>query len=483
MKHLYITLIGVLFSAGVVNAQATSCTSPYNIGTPGATETCTPALSGTKSQSPCTGQGGWGTGVWVRFCTNAQNECVILSGTSSGTSDAMMVRLYTLDCNVSTTPVQSFHCGTNTDGTVNYSTTSNDPAPNDKGTVANTCYIAFIWTSTEKATISVCSSTQTPANDECAGAMAIDGTVQEDSNYCMTEAGASDPPANQFCAGTLENTAWYVFTANADGDASVVISNIDCDGGGDGFQMGLWNGSCSSLNYISCTSGSGGDVTANFTNLTAGDTYYFGIDGNAGANCTYGITATNAVPLSANLVDFDAWYNEHIDKVEITWLTSVERNNSHFVIQRSKDNVNYTPVGKVLATDDEDLVLNRYVYSDGSALNGDYYYRIVAVSNNETQSLYDPKSVSVKKLGNDVSIYPSPSDKELNVTFRSTSTDKALIKLFGIDGKIIKQLSVEATKGRNLFMLDVSDLTTGIYFLVIETESGIKSSVSKFSKL
>lgn len=319
-----------------------TCATAVNLGTPSSTSSCTTISSSTGSGNTvgCSGSGfgGGGTLYWVSFCTNSNNDCIVLDIATSTTSN-VEIAVYS---NCSGSYVSgSIACSNSGTG---MTWTSVSPDGLSMVTTANTCYRARIWVK-NGGSLSVCSYTSDPPNDECSGATGISGTTTADDNYCMTEA-ATDPAPAQWCAGTLENTAWYTFTAAADGSATVTINGITCTGGGAGFQIGYWTGSCGSLTNIGCASGSGGTVTATISGLTAGQVVYIGIDGNAGANCFYGISVNNSVPLPVELTIFEGEkLNDRLNALR--WITLSEKNNDYFIVEHSLDGKTWNEVSHV----------------------------------------------------------------------------------------------------------------------------------------
>lgn len=100
---------------------------------------------------------------------------------------------------------------------------------------------------------------------------------------------------SQFC-GSIENNSWIQFTADATtATLDVYVSNCV---NGDGIQMEIYTtNDCE--NYVSvsnCESpGVEQDITINATGLTIGQNYYVMIDGFAGDNCDYVVSAGSGV--------------------------------------------------------------------------------------------------------------------------------------------------------------------------------------------
>ncbi len=130
-----------------------------------------------------------------------------------------------------------------------------------------------------------------PANDDCSNAIDLNPmcNVKTGTNIGAT-AICTDPDPQYVSAITLENDVWYKWTAplnNGNAQVTLEVTGVSCtDGAGvgaTGIQFGIFKGSCAALTPVS-----NGTTTLTFTPI-AGQTYYFVIDGNAGAQCNFSI--------------------------------------------------------------------------------------------------------------------------------------------------------------------------------------------------
>ncbi|PCJ26193.1 MAG: hypothetical protein COA97_06510 [Flavobacteriales bacterium] len=478
MKYIFTVIVTFLFWQ--VSIAQNTCVTATNLGIPSSTSSCTSGISttGSGNTAGCSGSGFGGSGsvYYVAFCTNAANDCVVLDITTSTTSNVELA-LYTGcslgGCCGSGYVSGSIECSTLGTG-MPWSSTDNDF---DMVTTANTCYVARIWVK-NGGTIDVCAYTQTPSNDECVGATPIDGTPTIDDNFCATE-GATDPSPAQICAGSIENTTWYTFTVLADGDVVITIDNIICSGGGAGFQIGFFSGSCGSLTNDGCSSGSGGTVTATYTGLTAGDVLYIVLDGNAGANCTYDISATNTVALPIELVNFGAKYIKEYGIVELNWVTETEINNAFYTIEKSKDGEIFEVVGIVDGAGNSTTV-NSYSLADQKPYKGTSYYRLAQTDYDGTTTYSALAAVTVESSFGDLTVFPNPIKGIGYLVFDSDVDGVAEIVIYNIAGKRIFTQQYYATKGNNEFELTTVNLPQGMYFLTVSNDK--ETSNIKFVK-
>jgi len=130
-----------------------------------------------------------------------------------------------------------------------------------------------------------------PANDDCSAAIDLNPMCNVVSGTTIgATAICTDPDPQYVAALTLENDVWYKWTApvnNGNAQVTLEVTGVSCtDGAGvgaTGIQFGIFRGTCAALTPVSS-----GTTTLTFTPI-AGQTYYFVIDGNAGAQCTFNI--------------------------------------------------------------------------------------------------------------------------------------------------------------------------------------------------
>ncbi len=74
-----------------------------------------------------------------------------------------------------------------------------------------------------------------------------------------------------------------------------------------------------------------------------------------------------------------------------------------------------------------------------------------------------------------VFVYPNPAKDKLHLS-TTNPTENLKVKIFNIEGKLLSNLKLE-----NQTVIDVSNLTSGMYFLNIEDENG-NTTIKKFLK-
>lgn len=450
MKNALLTIFFSIVNAVMIAQTATdACGSAPSITLPAANSTGCFTVTSVGSTNDFSGTAYCATGnasnnhdVWYKFTTpnvtQAALDCFKFDLTKGTATGDIQIRLFS-SC---TTPVG---------GVLGCSTTSSTTASSSDATTAsnwapNTTYYVQMSNNGTYGTMNFClTRTDRATNDECSGATQISPTPQTGNNNpaCLYTAGASDPAPAQFCAGSLENTSWFKFTTSATctPTCQVVLSltNITCVGGGSGFQIGYFNGSCptSTSTSFGCQSGSGGTVTTTISPLTAGQNILLGIDGNAGANCTFSISATNTTPLPLKLLDFTA--TKYSNFVQLDWVTAGSDNAKYYEIEKTTDFSYYEIVGSVNSSNSFSTN-NKYSLIDKSPSEGISYYRIKQVDKTEEVFYSQAVSVIYEGIENlDFKVVPNPNQENFisNLVFKKVPDGVINVSVLDINGSII----------------------------------------------
>lgn len=477
-KKIFLVLLLAFLAGNSFMAQTGgTCATAINMGTPGGTNTCFTQSNGTTGSSPCTGGGYGGTGsvTYMKFCTGAAGSCVafdLTDGTNAGASYA--ITFYDAACTLIS---GSSSC-------LGSASTGFETSTAGLGFAANTCYIARIWNG-NTGTFSICTKTAVATNNLCGSPQQISTTAIPGTNLCA-DASATDPPPSQFGASSLENNIWYSFTTNTlcVSPCTVVISitNISCSGGGSGFQIGYWSGSCTgtsttSLTYLGNTTGSGGTVTTTITGLSPGQKITLGIDGNAGANCTFSISASNTTLLPLTLANFYGYQVEKANYLE--WTTLSESSIDYFIIQRSDNGINYEEMSRVKASGNSNT---KKVYStiDNAAKNEFTYYKLIAVDKDMSSKEYSVVSINNPNNHHLFSVFPNPGQSIINISFDARNISSSnKITIIDFRGLIVREVDVKSDGELN--SIDISELKNGLYNINLVNSTGEFQSL-KFVK-
>jgi hypothetical protein len=204
----------------------------------------------------------------------------------------------------------------------------------------------------------------------------------------------------------------------------------------------------------------------------------------------------NDIPLPVELLNFvSVCSNSH---VELLWTTASETNNDYFVLEKSKDAINWIEIANIDGAGNSNSLLN-YNYIDQLstlALSGveglnfelstfnfqlsTNFYRLKQVDFDGNFSYSDIIQVSCQDNLQDnlieiISIYPNPAHNDFNYDIFSTQDREIIIFVINVLGKNIIREHKYIKEGFNQYSLNVSALAAGVYYFKIETVDGLNN--------
>lgn len=224
--------------------------------------------------------------------------------------------------------------------------------------------------------------------------------------------------------------------------------------------------SCGSAVYIDggpppgrLTKGGGGG--ASNTIKICGVTYWSASDGDVTGPSVF--CADCFLPVE--LLYFTA--EPKLDAVYLSWSTASEINNSHFIIQRSADGINWADIAILQGAGSSSREI-KYNFKDLQYLNGISYYRLVQVDFDGELTYHD--RVSVDYGSEDIRVYPNPIRQGESVTIQANTAIKSF-EIYTLLGESLNTNQfVQLDDYQNKFTFRC-DLPTGHYVLLINGAS------------
>jgi hypothetical protein len=253
--------------------------------------------------------------------------------------------------------------------------------------------------------------------------------------------------------------------------SSVQLNNINCDNlnsaAETGFQIGFFVGSCGSLIKISCATGSGGSLSAPTGWLPAGTQVFVAIDGNSGSNCSYSITAFNATVLPITLKYFTAW--KRPDANRLTWLTTTEKNFSHFEIEKSYDGVNFVRITTIAGKGGNNKE-TAYTFDDNE-VKAVQYYRLKYVDANGQYNYSNILRVNRDDVTNTKVLFSNRVTTVLALRLIDMNTNNLSIRIIDNSGREVRRQNVKINPGENSLNINTGAIPSGFYYLMLSADN------------
>lgn len=147
----------------------------------------------------------------------------------------------------------------------------------------------------------------------------------------------------------------------------------------------------------------------------------------------------------------------------LVWTTQLEQNSEAFIIEKSVDAVNWSPIGTVSAKG----AASTYQFTDAEA--GTAYYRLKQTDkdgrftySNTLRSTCNIKSITLM-------LYPNPAIDYTELVFNSEKTrNTAIIQVYNGAGQLVQNIRTNIQKGFNKIKINMAGLSRGNYIVRLE---------------
>ena len=169
--------------------------------------------------------------------------------------------------------------------------------------------------------------------------------------------------------------------------------------------------------------------------------------------------------LPVKLTAFNAKKND--TKVQLSWTTSMEKNVSHFVIERSVNGSDYSDVGMLFTNGDSDIERNYQFNDDVKHMSKQVLYYRLKIVDLDGKSEFSP--VRVIRIGAEsetpkVLAYPNPVTDNLRITLPASWQDsKITIDILNTNGQVVKRIM--NNRAGQTETVDFRDMTVGLYMV------------------
>jgi len=153
------------------------------------------------------------------------------------------------------------------------------------------------------------------------------------------------------------------------------------------------------------------------------------------------------------------------ETILLQWQTLNQYNNKHFIIQNSRDGLNFLPLATLKGTLNSAVSLP-YSYKDIHPLEGQNYYRVVAVSTQDQKEFSNIISVKFKKQTTGVVSIKNTSTL-IQLSFAETPEKPIWAGLYNMQGKLILTCTLPANNS-NFHSINIAGLLSGKYILQLQ---------------
>jgi hypothetical protein len=164
---------------------------------------------------------------------------------------------------------------------------------------------------------------------------------------------------------------------------------------------------------------------------------------------------------AVSLVDFQVVWLEEEEFAQLNWATDHEQNFSHFVVERSVDGQNWEAIEQIESRG-ADSTLTNYNCKDRLPLDGNNYYRLRMVDQNNQEDFSEVKVIAAEIDDPKWLLFPNPSHDFLFLKHPEFDPSDFRLEVWNFQG-----LNVELNPEVELsgLRVDLKDLSAGYYIL------------------
>jgi PKD repeat protein len=176
-------------------------------------------------------------------------------------------------------------------------------------------------------------------------------------------------------------------------------------------------------------------------------------------------------PLPVELLYFDG--TKQGDGVLLEWVTETEINNDYFVLERSKDGREFSPITEIAGAGDSQT-RTYYNHLDENPYQGANYYRLRQVDFDGSVAYSE---VVLVYFGDNSELFvnPNPSTGEILLSYQSPRSEIVTYRVHDVKGRLLKMAELESQEGMNDFPLSL-DLPIGVYVISVQTSTQVLAS-------
>lgn len=219
---------------------------------------------------------------------------------------------------------------------------------------------------------------------------------------------------------------------------------------------------------------------ADLSNVNIPGVYEFEliVTDNQGAVSKDTVLVTKLGPGGALPVTLTYFKGKNLDQKNVlSWATSDETDNDRFEIQRSDDGINFSEIGRVAGKGNGNGT-TEYSFEDANAVKGVNYYRLRQVDKNGKFTLSAVITVTVSNKGYTIEQYPNPVQDVLTLRLEGNTYGNIQISIADIQGRVVSRKTIRKEGAVLKSDLNVQQLQSGVYQLVIQFENGKKETRS-----
>lgn len=158
-------------------------------------------------------------------------------------------------------------------------------------------------------------------------------------------------------------------------------------------------------------------------------------------------------------------------KVEMRWITTDEKDNAAFEIERAGADNHFIKIGAIPGAK-EHFGEKEYVFTDENPMKDLNYYRLVQIDIDGSKNYFDIKRViNREEEGSLVIVSPNPVQGDVSAFVKLDRSQRVYLRLTDMTGKVLRTTIGMYSVGSSEVRIDAATLPAGVYLLKVTGES------------
>jgi hypothetical protein len=175
-------------------------------------------------------------------------------------------------------------------------------------------------------------------------------------------------------------------------------------------------------------------------------------------------------PLLVTLTYFQTEATDN-QRVNVRWETAQEINSNVFVLERSRNAVDYKTIAKIEAAGESNTT-KRYSFTDESALFGTNYYRLSQIDKDGTMQIFRPQAVIIDDASLPFGVFSNPVFQNI-FNVKVEDADEANFIMNDLNGRLIALKTSKLTQ-TIVEITPTENLSLGMYIIQVQTLGSLK---------
>jgi hypothetical protein len=156
----------------------------------------------------------------------------------------------------------------------------------------------------------------------------------------------------------------------------------------------------------------------------------------------------------------------------LTWTSQNETKDITYIINRSLDGINFSPIGQIAGTGDNTTVTHSFTDNTPTP-DKPNYYRLEWTDGQGDVAYSNVVTLTNNRISGVLDVSPNPFHDQVTVRASLSHEQKVVIRLIDSRGSLLRQVQYQGNPGLNSFTVDGSGLPPAVYFVQIILADGV----------